>query len=153
MFEAKTIMKTHLIIVKRQTPIYEAIRTMVENNITGLPVVDDDMTLIGIITEKDVLSLLYNIEDKPSKVEDFMTKGIVSFDQEDSLIDIAESFIKNHFRRVPIVAQGKLVGIVSRKDIIKYILKLRREDKSPTESTPTVHTEPISSRRSPAAGT
>lgn len=134
MFEAKTIMKTHLIIVKRQTPIYEAIRTMVENNITGLPVVDDDMTLIGIITEKDVLSLLYNIEDKPGKVEDFMTKGIVSFDQEDSLIDIAESFIKNHFRRVPIVAQGKLVGIVSRKDIIKYILKLRREDKSPTEA-------------------
>lgn len=153
MFEAKTIMKTHLIIVKRQTPIYEAIRTMVENNITGLPVVDDDMTLIGIITEKDVLSLLYNIEDKPSKVEDFMTKGIVSFDQEDSLIDIAESFIKNHFRRVPIVAQGKLVGIVSRKDIIKYILKLRREDKSPTESTLTVHTGSISPRRSPAAGT
>ncbi len=134
MFEAKTIMKTRLITVNRQTPIYEAIRTMVENNITGLPVVDDDMTLIGIITEKDVLSLLYNIEDKPGKVEDFMTKGIVSFDQEDSLIDIAESFIKNHFRRVPIVAQGKLVGIVSRKDIIKYILKLRREDKSPTEA-------------------
>ena len=136
MFEAKLIMETHLIIVKKETSIYEAIRTLVENNITGLPVVDDDMVLRGIITEKDVLSLLYNIEDKAGKVEDFMTKGIVSFDQEDSLIDIAESFIKNHFRRVPIVAQGKLVGIISRKDIIKYILKLRRKDKSPTESMP-----------------
>jgi len=129
MFEAKLIMETRLITVNRQTPIYEAIRIMVENNITGLPIVDDDMILRGIITEKDVLSLLYNIEDRADKVEDFMTKGIVSFDQEDSLIDIAESFIKNHFRRVPIVAQGKLVGIVSRKDIIKYILRLRHKDK------------------------
>jgi len=136
MFEAKLIMETRLITAKRQTPIYEAIKTMVENNITGLPVIDDNMTLKGIITEKDVLSLLYNIEDNAGKVEDFMTKGIVSFDQEDSLIDIAESFIKNHFRRVPIVARGKLVGIVSRKDIIKYILKLRRKDKPPTESIP-----------------
>ncbi len=136
MFEAKIIMETRLITVNRHTPIYEAIKTMVENNITGLPVIDDNMTLKGIITEKDVLSLLYNIEDNAGKVEDFMTKDIVTFDQQDSLIDIAESFIKNHFRRVPIVARGKLVGIVSRKDIIKYILKLRRKDKSPTESIP-----------------
>ncbi|MBL7152939.1 MAG: CBS domain-containing protein [Phycisphaerae bacterium] len=65
----------------------------------------------------------------------FEAKTIMKTD----LIDIAESFIKNHFRRVPIVAQGKLVGIISRKDIIKYILKLRRQDKSPTESTPSYH--------------
>jgi len=92
MFEAKIIMETRLITVKRQTPIYEAIRTMVQNNITGLPVVDDDMILRGIITEKDVLSLLYNIEDKPGEVAGFMTKGIVSFDQENSLLASPESF-------------------------------------------------------------
>jgi len=136
MFEAKTIMETRLITVDRHTPIYEAIRTLVKNNITGLPVVNEDMILRGIITEKDVLSLLYNSEDKPGTVEGFMTKGIVSFDREDSLIDIAESFINNNFRRVPIVAMGKLVGIISRKDIIKYILKLRREDNSSIESMP-----------------
>ena len=128
MFEAKTIMTTDLVTVKRETGIYEAIRTMVENNITGLPVVNDDMSLAGIITEKDVLKLLYNIEDKPGKVEDFMTKGIVTFNQDDSLIDITDRLIKSNFRRVPIVAEGKLAGIVSRKDIIKYILKLRRRD-------------------------
>ena len=130
MFKAKTIMKTDLITVKRQTQIYEAIRTLVENNITGLPVVNDDMSLAGIISEKDVLKLLYNIEDKPGNVEDFMTESIVSFDQEDSLTDIAESFIKNHFRRVPIISEGKLVGVISRKDIIAYILKLRHKNKA-----------------------
>jgi CBS domain-containing protein len=130
MFKAKDIMKTNLVVVKRQAGIHEAIRTLVENNVTGLPVVNDDMTLAGIISEKDVLSLLYNIEDKPGKVEDFMTGDVISFDQEDSLIDITESFIKSHFRRVPILADGKLVGIISRKDIVGYILKLRHKDKA-----------------------
>lgn len=130
MFKAKTIMTTEVITVKRQTEIYQAIRTLAKNNITGLPVINNDMSLAGIITEKDVLKLLYNIEDRTSQVEDFMTKGIVGFNQDDSLIDITECLIKNNFRRVPIVARGKLVGIVSRKDIIAYILKLRHKDKN-----------------------
>ena len=130
MFEAKTIMTTDVITAKRQTQIYDAIRTLVENNITGLPVVNDDMSLAGIITEKDVLKLLYNMEDSPGNVEDFMTKGIVCFNEDDSLVDIAECFIKNYFRRVPIISRGKLAGIISRKDIITYILKLRHEDKT-----------------------
>ncbi len=130
MFKAKDVMKTSLITVDRQTPIHEAIHILVGNNITGLPVVNDDMSLAGIISEKDVLGLLYNIEDKPGNVEDFMTEDVVCFDHEDSLIDITESFIESNFRRVPIVREGKLVGIISRKDIIAYILKLRHTDKA-----------------------
>ncbi len=49
------IMKSDVVSVARDTPIYEAISTMVARNITGLPVVNDDMTLAGVITEKDVL--------------------------------------------------------------------------------------------------
>jgi len=129
MFKAKTVMTTDVISVKKQTEIYEAIKIMVENNITGLPVVNDDMSLTGVISEKDVLSLLYNIEGKLSRVEDLMTKEPICFNADDSLIDIAECFIESNFRRVPIVADGKLVGIISRKDIIAYILKLRGHDK------------------------
>ncbi len=129
MFKAKEIMKTGVITVKKETGIYETIRILMENNITGLPVVNDDMTLAGIISEKDVLRLLYDMEDKPGNVENFMTKDVITFDQEDSLIDIAESLIKNDFRRVPILEEGKLIGILSRKDIIAYILKLRHKDK------------------------
>lgn len=131
MFKAKTIMTTGVISVNGQTGIYEAIKTMVENNITGLPVVNDDMSLVGVLSEKDVLSLLYNIEDKPGRVENFMTKNPICFDANDSLIDITECFIENNFRRVPIITQGKLAGIISRKDIIAYILKLRHKDKAP----------------------
>ena len=130
MFKAKDIMTTKVVTVKRETPIYEAIRTLVERNVTGLPVVNDDGTLAGIMSEKDVLRLLYDIEDKADKVEDFMTKGVVSFNQEDSLVDIAECLIKNNFRRVTILAEGKLAGVISRRDVIAYILKLRHKDKA-----------------------
>ena len=129
MFKAKDIMITDVIAVKGQTPIYEAIRILVENNVTGLPVVDDDMNIVGIVTEKDVLTLLYSIEDRIGKVEDFMTREVICFDEDDSLIGVMECLMQNGIRRVPITSQGKLVGVISRKDIIAYILKLRRKDK------------------------
>lgn len=125
MTKAKDIMKTNVLAVALDADIYEAIRIMVANNVTGLPVIDDDRLLVGVVTEKDVLTLLYNIEDRPGQVADFMTSAVVAFEQDTDLVAIAESLCKNHFRRVPILDQGKLVGIVSRKDIIRHIKEAR----------------------------
>ncbi len=125
MTKAKDIMKTNVLAVAMDADIYEAIRIMVANNVTGLPVVDGNRLLVGIVTEKDVLTLLYNIEDRPGRVADFMTPTVVAFEQDTDLVAIAESLCKNHFRRVPILDQGKLVGIVSRKDIIRHIKEAR----------------------------
>ena len=130
MFEAKTIMTTNVVSVDEQTEIYDAIRIMVENNITGLPVVNEDMSLVGVVSEKDVLKLLCNMEDKPGTVGGYMTRDPVCFNEDDSLVDIAECLMENNFRRVPILSQGKVVGIISRKDVIAYILKLRRQGQS-----------------------
>ena len=98
---------------------------MIEKKVTGLPVVDDKMKLVGLITEKDVLMLLYNFGDRPGRIEDFMTRDIVSFDQEEGLMDVCDCLLINHFRRVPIVAGPgkKLVGIISRTDIIRCIFQ------------------------------
>lgn len=129
MFKAKDIMTNNVATTARDTNIYQAVKTMVDKNITGLPVLNDDGSLAGVITEKDALSLLYDIEnDNQGNVEDYMSKGIVSFNENDSLIDITDCLIKNNFRRVPIMSKGKLAGIISRKDIIAYILKLRHKD-------------------------
>lgn len=121
MFTAKNIMSTDLITVKKDTPIYEAIKIMAEKDITGLLVVDDDLTLLGVVSEKDVLRLTKNSEHKGEKVEDFMTSDPVSFCEDDDLMEICECLMNSDFRRVPIISEGKLVGIISRKDIIRYI--------------------------------
>lgn len=130
MFKAKDVMKTKLVIVTEDTPIYEAVQLLVDNNVTGLPVVQDDMTLVGILSEKDVLRLLYNLADRSGKVGQFMATNIVTFKEDDSLIDVCDCLISNSFRRVPIVRDGKLVGIVSRKDIIGCF-RIRRAERDP----------------------
>jgi len=92
-------------------------------NITGLPVVDDCMNLVGIISEKDMLKLLYDPNVKAGKTEEFMTEEVVSFNHDDSLYDVCDCLMNNNFRRVPILDQSKVVGIISRADVIVHILK------------------------------
>jgi CBS domain-containing protein len=123
MFEVEDIMTTEVATVGRQTPIYEAIEKMVEVDVTGLPVVEEDMTLVGIITEKDVLKLLPAWINESATVEQFMSDDVVSFETSTNLIEICECLINSDFRRVAIVSNGKLKGVISRKDIIKYIME------------------------------
>jgi len=128
MLTAKAIMNTHVISVPADEDIYEAIRIMVLNNITGLPVLHEDGSLAGIVTEKNALRLLCHPEETPGAVSDYMTTDVTSFNPNDSLSDIAACFMTHCFRRVPIVEEGKLVGIVSTKDIIRHIADIKNED-------------------------
>jgi len=123
MSEIEGLMTADVITVKRQTPIVEVIETLLANDVTGLPVVNDDGTMAGIISEKDVLGLLSDSENTSAVAEDFMTEHVVGFDVEGDLIEICESLIKNPFRRVPILRDNKIAGIISRRDIIRYILE------------------------------
>lgn len=130
MLKAKDIMTTNVVCVKRETPIYEAAELLVGNDITGMPVVEDDMTLIGILSEKDLLRLVHAGEDeKNSTVEAFMTQPAACYKDNDSLTTIIDFMLINYFRRVPVTSKdGKLVGIISRPDVLKYILQLRRAE-------------------------
>jgi len=120
---ARDVMKRGLLTVQRETPIYEAMDIIATRNITGLPVVDDYMNLIGIVSEKDMLKLLYDPNVKAGRTEEFMTEEVVSFDHDSDLTDVCDCLINNRFRRVPILDRGKVVGIISRADVITYILK------------------------------
>lgn len=126
MFEAKSIMKKDVFTVKPDTSLYETMHTMINQKISGMPVVDDEKRLVGIISEKDVMVLLLRKSVSESdKVGDYMTKQVTCFGPNDSAADIAEFFIRNPVRRVPIIEDGKLAGIISRRDIVALILKIR----------------------------
>jgi len=132
--KVKDIMTKEVINVTKETPIYKAMELMRKNDITGVPVVEEDMTLAGILTEKDVLRLFYADEQEKNKtVKDFMTRPAVHYKENDSLQTICDFMMINYFRRVPITSKkGKLVGIISRADVIEYLLKLRRDEKGGT---------------------
>jgi len=128
MLRARDIMKKNVIGVKKDTPILEAIKLLVDNSISGLPVVEDDMTLAGILSEKDVVDLFYEPDEAESKtVRDYMTYPAVCFDDNHALLNVCNFLAKNIFRRVPITSKGKLVGIISISDILGSIPQLRQE--------------------------
>ncbi|MCI0499073.1 MAG: CBS domain-containing protein [Planctomycetales bacterium] len=131
MLQAKTIMKRNVITVHPQDTLEKVIQLLVRFNISGLPVVNEDKTLAGIITEKDVLTYLLDknafelMKDNAlweHTVYHAMTTQVVSFDEDTPLKDICSCLVNRHFRRVPIINKnGVLVGIISRKDIIALI--------------------------------
>jgi len=123
MIKLKDIMTKNVVCVKPDTSITEALGYLERHNISGLPVVEDDMTLVGVLSEKDVLRFFYEYEDVTDKtVAEYMTTPAVSFDEGDDFMHLC-TCLENHFiRRLPVTKKGKLTGIVSRRDIIKYIL-------------------------------
>jgi len=125
MLKVKDIMTKDVISVKRVTPIYQAVEVLLKNEITGMPVVEDDMTLVGVITEKDCLRLFYADEDEKNKtVEYFMTRPAVYYKEDDSLQTICDFMMINYFRRVPVISkEGIVVGIISRPDVLNHILQ------------------------------
>lgn len=121
-----SIMTKDVITVAPHVPILEAIERMSENVVNSLPVVDDDNTLLGIITEWDVLDLLAEVHGAgPDCVEKYMTRDVVSFTETDTVMDVSDYMQKKKLHRVPIVRDGKLVGIVGRHDIVKVIPFIR----------------------------
>ncbi len=134
MLKARDIMNTNVVSVKKDTPIFEAVKLLVENNISGLPVVEDDMTLVGIFSEKDAVDLFYEGERAEDKtVSDYMTEPAVHFEDSHALVNICDFLVKNIFRRVPITSEGKLIGIISVKDVLNSVLQLRQEKVGSTD--------------------
>jgi len=125
MFCAKDVMSRKMITVKEHTGIKEVIRILVENNITGLPVVSEDMCLLGIVTEKDILRALYDASTGLQRriVADLMTREISRFDENHDLMKVYESLMASNFRRVTVLSEGKLVGLISRRDMIKFLFE------------------------------
>ncbi len=130
MLKAKEIMVTEVMTVNEDCPLSDAIRVLVENRITGLPVVNSANELVGMVSEKDILSLAYRMIANPAQGDDgrqvtqMMSKEVVSFGPETNLADICQCFIGHSFRRVPIVEDGKLVGLISRRDIVSHAFKV-----------------------------
>lgn len=145
--KAKDIMTREVITIRKGSSVEEALKIMACNGVSGLPVVDSDGLLVGIITESDLLlkgqvapsdkrasrnSLFAPHADgiaeayrraQSTLVEEAMTRKVLTF-MEDSLVaDIAREMIEHAVNRIPIIRDGRVVGIVSRRDVIMSLAK------------------------------
>jgi len=149
MLQAKDIMTRDVISVDRQTPVKELARLLVENNISGVPVIDADGALRGIVTEKDLISrdkklhlptvvtlfdaVIYLESEKhfkedlkklaASTVEDIMTSKVVTISEETSVREIATLMADEGKDLLPVLQAGKVVGIVGKADVVRSMIE------------------------------
>ena len=114
---ALDIMTAEVVAVGSETLVEEAVDLFEEYGVSSLPVVDDERRLLGMITEYGLLQSIRTL-DMCGKVADFMTTDIVSVQEDASLVEIIRTFLSSHVRRVPVTANGKLIGVVSRRDLL-----------------------------------
>jgi len=139
----KDVMTGDVICIKKEADIHEAARILSENRISGLPVIDEEKHLIGIVTEADILysagmkkslnfkDILRYILGEPhpkirdgSKVIDIMTSQVITTTPETDIKEAAKILDEKRIKRLPVVDENnKLIGIISRANIVRYLGK------------------------------
>ena len=128
----KDIMTTNLVLFTVEQSIHEVMNAFIKNKISGGPVVDDRGKLIGVISEADCMkevsdSRYFNMPILDKTVGHFMTKEVETLPASMTLFDAASRFHQTSRRRFPVLDNNKLVGQVSRKDIVIAAINLKSQ--------------------------
>ena len=121
-------MSAHLITFSPDMPVLDAIHKLLENHISGAPVVDDHGSLVGMLSEKDCLKVALHAgyEDHPAGlVSEYMAHSVDTVEANKSIVDVAKMFITGQYRRYPVIKDNRLVGQISRRDVLKALEYLR----------------------------
>jgi CBS domain-containing protein len=115
----KTIMTRNVVSALTTADLEEVIRLMTEHNIGGLPVVDDEGKIWAIVTERDVINL-FTGKLGGVKVEEAMSQKVLATNPSTTIFEAVKTMTTQGFRRLPIISDKKLVGIVTVMDVLRY---------------------------------
>lgn len=123
MVTAGSIMTTDIVTVRPDASIEEAIALLLSEQISGLPVTDDEGHLVGVITEFALLAVAYDSRVKNHTVREHMTIELITANVNDPLSRVADLCIVHRVRRVPVMKNGRLAGIIARRDVLRALVK------------------------------
>jgi CBS domain-containing protein len=126
----KDYMSKEVITFHKSDSIFEVKRILLEKKISGAPVINKSGKLIGIISETDLMkqivdSRYYNMPMSKTTVSKYMTESVDSILPNETIFDAAEKFLKLKRKRFPVMVSNKIIGIISRVDIIAAALNIR----------------------------
>jgi CBS domain-containing protein len=138
--KASDLMTAPVVTVTGNTSIRHACQMMINHAVSGMPVVDDDGQVIGVLTEGDLMNRLCSLPPGTSsasaaqdylkregwKVSDVMTRGIVATGEDAPIGEIAALMVGRGIKRVLVMREGKLVGVVSRADLLRAMMAEKR---------------------------
>ena len=122
--KAAKLMRRPVVAATPRASVRDIAMQLVANGFSGMPVAERDGTVIGVITEADILRAL--TEGKPLETlaaEDIMTRDVISVDLETPMLDVMKMLQDHHILRVPVTDRGQLVGVISRIDLIRTVLE------------------------------
>jgi predicted transcriptional regulator len=117
-------MSRKLVTLTPQTEINRAMHTLLDERISGAPVVDEHGWLVGVLSKKDCLKAALHAaywRDWGETVADYMSKDVKTLTADMDIVAAAEAFLASPFRRFPVMEEGRLVGQVSRADILRAL--------------------------------
>ena len=120
----KDYMAHTLVTFKPETDVLDAVHELVTRRIAGAPVVDDAGNLLGMLSEYDCMKVALNAGyhgNWGGPVREFMSEGVRTVDADMSIIDLAQEFITTRFRRFPVMQGTRLVGQISRRDVLRAL--------------------------------
>jgi CBS domain-containing protein len=128
---ARDVMTHSLVTLAPETSIFEAIRTLIGHKISGAPVLDRDGRLIGVLSELDCLGVLasdqFHADDHVHRVEEYMSSDFETIGPDTDIYRLALYFRDKPVRRFPVIEAGRLLGQVSRRDVLRGIEEMRRK--------------------------
>ena len=119
MIPVKEVMTRNVITFREDTPVEEVAQTLTSKRITGAPVVAGDGLVVGIISEVDVFT------KKGKFARDIMSQRVISVSEDTGIDEAARLLIGERIRRVPVIRNGKMVGLLSRSDVLEFFAKTR----------------------------
>ncbi|MGS2717618.1 CBS domain-containing protein [Eionea flava] len=112
--------------IHASTSIKEAVAMMLKEGVIGAPVIDEKKQLIGYLSEQDCVKDMLNdafYSEEPGAVSSAMQTDVVSVTPETSIVEIAQTIMTNRPKNYPVVTDGKLVGLISRSDVLRALLE------------------------------
>jgi predicted transcriptional regulator len=113
-----------LVTFKPNTNVLDAVHALVEHRIAGAPVVDDEGTIVGMLSEFDCMKVALQAGyhgQYGGPVSDYMSSNVATVNAEMSIVDLAQQFAEKGFRRFPVTDSNRLVGQISRRDVLRAL--------------------------------
>jgi CBS domain-containing protein len=123
MATVRDIMNRKVVGIRPEATLAEAVAILTQQHIGGAPVVTSDGKVIGVISELALIDVVFDSDAKDALVSDYMTPEVHTAHPDDPLSRPAQLFALYSFRRLPVVENGKLVGIVTRRDLMNFALR------------------------------
>ena len=120
----KDYMTRTLVTFKPEMDVLDAVHALVQHRIAGAPVVDSQGNLVGMLSEFDCMKIALQAgyhSQFGGPVSDYMTKGVTTVNAEMSIIDLAQMFADKGYRRFPVTDNNRLVGQISRRDVLRAL--------------------------------